>query len=97
MSLASRLEVGFWVLVVVDQGIEIRTRTPLGFRGVPPGDRDIMEQQGAGPGLATVQGLRAVRGPCPGRERARQGQHVRPMVASRSQVGMIHDKMKEPP
>jgi signal transduction histidine kinase len=58
VSLASRLEAGFWVLSVTDQGIGIPadalTWVFEAFRQV---DRDRMEQQGAGLGLAIVRGL----------------------------------------
>jgi signal transduction histidine kinase len=58
VSLATRLEEGFWVLEVADHGIGIRQDAiPWVFEAFRQVDRDKMEQQGAGLGLAIVRGL----------------------------------------
>ncbi len=63
VSLTTQLDTEFWTLEVADNGVGIRREAlPWIFDAFRQADRDKMEQQGAGLGLAVVRALAEVHG-----------------------------------
>jgi two-component system heavy metal sensor histidine kinase CusS len=61
--LTTQLDTEFWTLAVADNGVGIRREAlPWIFEAFRQADRDKMEQQGAGLGLAVVRALAGVHG-----------------------------------